>query len=72
MKQRDIPKAYEPGSIEPRWASVWVEEKLFTPEVAAEHRTPDKGTYSLAIPPPHVTGSLDYTITFGPAGFPDN
>jgi valyl-tRNA synthetase len=58
VKQRDIPKAYEPGSIEPRWARVWVEEKLFTPEVAARHRVPDKGAYSLAIPPPNVTGSL--------------
>jgi valyl-tRNA synthetase len=58
VKQRDIPKAYEPGSIEPRWARVWVEEKLFTPEIAAQHRAPDKGTFSLAIPPPNVTGSL--------------
>jgi valyl-tRNA synthetase len=58
MAGRDIPKAYEPGSLEPRWAKLWVEEKLFTPEVAAGLRPPDKGTFSLAIPPPNVTGSL--------------
>ncbi|MFQ5664769.1 MAG: valine--tRNA ligase, partial [Terriglobia bacterium] len=58
MKQDDIAKAYQPGSIEPHWARVWVEEKLFTPEVAARHRPPEKSTYSLAIPPPNVTGSL--------------
>ncbi|MGH9803642.1 MAG: valine--tRNA ligase [Candidatus Acidiferrales bacterium] len=58
MKRGDIPKAYEPGSIEPRWAELWVAEKLFTPEVAARLRPPDKGNFSLAIPPPNVTGSL--------------
>jgi valyl-tRNA synthetase len=58
MKQGDIPKAYEPGAIEPRWAELWVAEKLFTPEVAARLRPPDKGNFSLAIPPPNVTGSL--------------
>ncbi|MBI4462768.1 MAG: valine--tRNA ligase [Acidobacteria bacterium] len=51
-------KAYDPSAIEPRWAQAWVEQKLFTPEVAAQHRPPDKGTFSLAIPPPNVTGSL--------------
>ncbi|MFQ5779065.1 MAG: valine--tRNA ligase, partial [Terriglobia bacterium] len=58
MKQDEIAKAYEPGSIEPHWAKAWVEEKLFTPEVAARQRPPEKSTYSLAIPPPNVTGSL--------------
>ncbi len=58
MKHGDIPKAYEPGSIEPHWARLWVEQKLFTPEVAAGLRPPDRGTFSLAIPPPNVTGSL--------------
>ncbi|MFB3127547.1 MAG: class I tRNA ligase family protein, partial [Candidatus Acidiferrales bacterium] len=58
MAQRDIPKAYEPGAIEPRWAQQWVERKLYTPEVAAQQRAPDKPSFSLAIPPPNVTGSL--------------
>ncbi|MCH8947467.1 MAG: valine--tRNA ligase [Acidobacteria bacterium] len=58
MAQRDIPKAYEPGAIEPRWAQQWVERKLYTPEVAAQQRAPDKSSFSLAIPPPNVTGSL--------------
>ncbi len=54
----EISKSYEPHLIEQRWAQAWVEERLFTPEVAAQHRAPDKGTFSLAIPPPNVTGSL--------------
>lgn len=58
MAGRDIPKAYEPAPIESGWAEAWVREKLFTPEVAARLRPPDKGTFSLAIPPPNVTGSL--------------
>ncbi|MBI2957119.1 MAG: valine--tRNA ligase [Acidobacteria bacterium] len=58
MTGQDIPKAYSPGAIERRWAEWWVNERLFTPEVAARHRPPDRGTFSLAIPPPNVTGSL--------------
>ncbi len=54
----ELSKSYEPREIEERWARFWVEERLFTPEVAAQHRATDKGTFSLAIPPPNVTGSL--------------
>ena len=31
----DLPKAYEPGAIEPRWAEYWVHEKLFHVETPA-------------------------------------
>ncbi len=58
MAEHEIPKAYDPSAIERHWAEAWVRERLFTPEVAATHRPPDKGTYSLCIPPPNVTGSL--------------
>jgi valyl-tRNA synthetase len=58
MSEHEIPKAYDPTAIERHWAQAWVNERLFTPEVAAQLRPPDKGTYSLAIPPPNVTGSL--------------
>jgi len=26
----ELPKAYEPGAIESRWAEYWVKEKLFS------------------------------------------
>ncbi len=58
MSEHEIPKAYDPTAIERHWAQAWVNERLFTPEVAAKLRPPDKGTYALAIPPPNVTGSL--------------
>jgi len=51
--ETEIPKVYSPESIEPYWARVWVEQKLYRPsEDAARPR------FSLAIPPPNVTGSL--------------
>ncbi len=49
----DLPKAYEPGAIEARWAEYWVSEKIFTvPSGAA------KAAFSMLLPPPNVTGNL--------------
>ncbi|HSZ62734.1 MAG TPA: valine--tRNA ligase [Terriglobales bacterium] len=52
----ELPKAYEPGAIESRWAEYWVREKLFHVE------TPSPGdkrpVFSLLLPPPNVTGRL--------------
>ena len=52
----ELPKAYEPGAIETRWAEYWVEEKLFHVE------TPGAGdsrpVFTLLLPPPNVTGRL--------------
>ena len=49
----EIEKVYEPQRFEPHWAKWWVEEKIF--HVEAE---PGQPYFSLAIPPPNVTGSL--------------
>jgi valyl-tRNA synthetase len=49
----EIEKVYEPQRFEPHWAKWWVDEKLF--HVKAE---PGKPYFSLAIPPPNVTGTL--------------
>ncbi len=52
----DLPKAYEPSSIEHRWAEYWVQEKLYHVATPAEgDHTP---TYTLLLPPPNVTGRL--------------
>jgi valyl-tRNA synthetase len=48
-----IPKVYSPESIEPYWARVWVEQKLYRPT-----NEPARPRFSLVIPPPNVTGSL--------------
>jgi valyl-tRNA synthetase len=49
----DIDKVYEPQRFEPRWAKWWVDEQLFRVEAR-----PGEPCFSLAIPPPNVTGSL--------------
>ena len=52
----DLPKAYEPGAIEPRWAEYWVREKLFHVETpAGDSQQP---VFTLILPPPNVTGRL--------------
>jgi len=52
----ELPKAYEPGAIETRWADYWVQEKLFsvpTPQVGET-----RPVFTLLLPPPNVTGRL--------------
>src|SRR3974390_2901822 len=52
----DLPKAYEPGAIEPRGADYWIQEKLFHGETPApDSRQP---VFTLTLPPPNVTGRL--------------
>ncbi len=52
---REIPKAYEPQEIEARWAKAWFEENLFRAENSG---TPSGPKFSIALPPPNVTGSI--------------
>jgi valyl-tRNA synthetase len=56
----ELPKAYEPGAIEARWAEYWVREKLFhvetPPPGSSEEET--RPVFTLLLPPPNVTGRL--------------
>src|ERR1035438_9675931 len=52
----ELPKAYEPGAIETRWAEYWVNEKLFHVETPAPGET--RPVFTLLLPPPNVTGRL--------------
>ena len=66
----ELPKTYDPGAIEPRWAEYWVREKLFSvktpqpdtqpPQHAQNQRAlgTKKPVFSLLLPPPNVTGRL--------------
>jgi len=68
----DLPKSYEPGAIEARWAEYWIREKLFhveTPPSGQEcppHTETGEGArpstarpvFTLLLPPPNVTGRL--------------
>ncbi len=49
----DLPKTYDPGSVETHWADFWVKEKLFMAGVDS-----NKPKFSMVLPPPNVTGSL--------------
>jgi valyl-tRNA synthetase len=49
----EIEKVYEPQRFEPHWAKWWVDQQIFHVEAK-----PGQPYFSLAIPPPNVTGSL--------------
>ncbi len=49
----ELPKAYEPQTVEKKWQSMWIDSQCF-------HADPQssKDAYSIVIPPPNVTGVL--------------
>jgi valyl-tRNA synthetase len=51
----ELPKAYDPGAIEQRWAEYWVREKLFHVDTPSD---PSQPTFTVTLPPPNVTGNL--------------
>ncbi len=51
----EMPKAYEPTEVEPRWYKFWLDQGVFSASVDPSDARP---TYSIAMPPPNVTGSL--------------
>ena len=56
----NLPKAYDPSSIEQRWADYWVRERLFevpTPEPGSPSANP-AANFTMLLPPPNVTGYL--------------
>jgi valyl-tRNA synthetase len=48
-----LDKAYEPSRFEPHWAQWWVDHGFFAADAHSS-----KPMFSLAVPPPNVTGSL--------------
>jgi valyl-tRNA synthetase len=50
---KPMPSAYDPQAVEPVWSARWEDARLFR----ADPRSP-KPKYSIAIPPPNVTGEL--------------
>src|SRR3989442_6249623 len=49
----DLPKTYDPSSVEPAADEVWLKENLFHAEP-----TDPGNPYSIVIPPPNVTAAL--------------
>jgi len=52
-KQDEMPKAYEPASVETKWYKYGLEKEYFKPR-----RDPDKKPFVIMMPPPNVTGEL--------------
>lgn len=53
-------KAYNPKEVEEKWLNTWLSEKLFKSSI-----DPNKENFSIALPPPNVTGSLHMGHAFG-------
>src|SRR5271169_5875730 len=54
----EIDKIYEPQRFEPQWAARWVEQQIFHVEAGPILQGDRQPYFSLAIPPPNVTGTL--------------
>ncbi len=52
---QELPKAYEPVDVEPRWYKYWQELGVFR---AGVDPGDERATYVIPMPPPNVTGSL--------------
>ncbi len=50
---KTLERTYDPKPVEEKWSRFWLEERINTPEVPSS-----KPKFSLALPPPNVTGSL--------------
>jgi len=53
MSLENLPKNYDPKNVEKKWYSFWQDKNYFHAEVDTT-----KEKYSIAIPPPNVTGTL--------------
>lgn len=52
----ELPKSYEPGAIETRWAEYWVKNKIFSVPTPSPGQS--RPVFTLLLPPPNVTGRL--------------
>jgi valyl-tRNA synthetase len=52
----ELPKSYEPGAIETRWAEYWIDEKVFSAPTPPPGET--RPVFAMLLPPPNVTGRL--------------
>jgi len=52
-QSKEVPKAYNPADVEDKWYSYWIDNGIFNSDID-ETKTP----YTIAIPPPNITGML--------------
>jgi valyl-tRNA synthetase len=61
MDDSPFTKAYNPMAVESAWNDWWDKEGFYKPEYNVEHRSElakRKGSFTIPIPPPNVTGKL--------------
>ncbi|MFP4020649.1 MAG: valine--tRNA ligase [Halanaerobium sp.] len=51
----NLEKTYDPAKTEDKWYEYWLENDYFSPR---EKREDEKGTFSIVMPPPNITGQL--------------
>ena len=49
----ELSKTYNPKEVEEKWLKLWLDEKLYKSKIE-----PGKESFSIALPPPNVTGNL--------------
>lgn len=52
-EEHNIPKVYDPASVEKKWYEFWEKNRYFHAELE-----PGKKPFSIVIPPPNITGKL--------------
>jgi valyl-tRNA synthetase len=55
MAADEMPKAYEPNQVEPRWYAFWLEQGVFR---SSDDPADARPVYAMSMPPPNVTGAL--------------
>jgi valyl-tRNA synthetase len=53
IQTNEIPKTYSPSTVEDKWYSYWLQNKIFLSEIDET-----KKPYTIVIPPPNITGVL--------------
>lgn len=53
IEEHNIPKVYDPASVEKKWYEFWEKNRYFHAEPE-----PGKNPFSIVIPPPNITGKL--------------
>jgi len=51
--EQEMPKAYDPKTVEGKWYKFWLEKDYFKPVI-----NPKKKPFTIIMPPPNVTGDL--------------
>ena len=53
LTEQEMPKAYDPKTVEDKWYKFWLEKEYFKPVI-----DPKKKPFTIIMPPPNVTGEL--------------